>query len=75
MYIFPSGNTDILKARLIHNCEGHSQQSTEQLYDFLAVLDFEATCIANPPVPPQPYIQEIIEFPIVLIDVAKCTIV
>jgi inhibitor of KinA sporulation pathway (predicted exonuclease) len=43
--------------------------------DFLAVIDFEATCVAKPPIPPNPYLQEIIEFPIVLIDVAQQTIV
>ncbi len=41
----------------------------------MAVIDFEATCVAKAPIPPQPYIQEIIEFPIVLIDVAQQTIV
>ncbi|CAF0990375.1 unnamed protein product [Adineta steineri] len=62
------GNIDILKTRLTCSCKGYE----EQVYKFVAVIDFEATCTAKPP---NPYIQEIIEFPVVLIDVAKQEIV
>ncbi|CAF0824168.1 unnamed protein product [Adineta steineri] len=62
------GNIDILKTRLTRSCKGYE----EQVYKFVAVIDFEATCTAEPP---NPYIQEIIEFPIVLIDVVKQEIV
>ena len=40
------------------------QRHADQLYDFFCVLDFEATCDTDGP--PQP--QEIIEFPVVLLD-------
>ncbi len=70
-----SGTTNILRTRLTRNCKRNSRRSIRQPFDFLAVIDFEATCVAKPPVPPHPYIQEIIEFPIVLIDVAQQTIV
>lgn len=40
-------------------------------YDYLAVIDFEATCDENNP----SYRHEIIEFPIVLIDVDRMEIV
>lgn len=40
-------------------------------YDFIAVIDFEATCDENNP----SYRHEIIEFPIVLVDVDKMEIV
>ncbi len=71
-----SGDIEILKARLIQNCyQTNNRESIRQPFDFLAVIDFEATCVAVPPTPPNTYIQEIIEFPIVLIDVAQQTIV
>jgi hypothetical protein len=69
------GDYDILRTRLIQNCRKNGRESIQQPLDFLAVIDFEGTCVAKPPVPPNAYIQEIIEFPIVLIDVAQQTIV
>jgi 3'-5' exoribonuclease 1 len=45
--------------------------SGKTLYDYLAVIDFEATCDENNP----SYRHEIIEFPIVLVDVDKMEIV
>ena len=44
----------------------------EQHFDYIAVVDFEATCDG---VPDTNYQHEIIEFPIVLIDVQQQTIV
>ncbi|CAF0915144.1 unnamed protein product [Adineta ricciae] len=64
----PNGDARILRRRLIHNCKPREKQ----LYQFLAVIDFEATCVARPL---DPYIQEIIEFPIVLIDVSQQSII
>ena len=69
--MFSSGDIDILRTRLTRYCQGYNQQP----YDFIAIIDFEATCVAKPPMLRNPYVQEIIEFPIVLIDVAKQTIV
>lgn len=40
-------------------------------YDYLAVIDFEATCEENNP----GFRHEIIEFPVVLVDVEKMEIV
>lgn len=40
-------------------------------YDYLAVIDFEATCEQNNP----SFRHEIIEFPVVLVDVEKMEIV
>jgi hypothetical protein len=74
-FMSSSGNEHILKARLARNFDLNNKESMRQQIDFLAVIDFEATCVTNPPRPPHPYIQEIIEFPIVLVDVAKQTIV
>ncbi|XP_069139676.1 3'-5' exoribonuclease 1-like [Argopecten irradians] len=45
--------------------------STKPLYDYLLVIDFEATCEADTP----DYPHEIIEFPIILIDVHQNTVV
>ncbi|CAF4264095.1 unnamed protein product, partial [Adineta steineri] len=36
------GNIDILKTRLTCSCKGYE----EQVYKFVAVIDFEATCTA-----------------------------
>lgn len=44
----------------------------QQPYRYLCVLDFEATCERNSP-PPRP--QEIIEFPVVLLDTHTLTVV
>ncbi|XP_060072524.1 3'-5' exoribonuclease 1-like [Ylistrum balloti] len=45
--------------------------STKPLYDYLLIIDFEATCEADTP----GYPHEIIEFPIVLINVHQNTVV
>lgn len=45
--------------------------STKPHYDYLLVIDFEATCEANT----QDYPHEIIEFPIILVDVHELTVV
>lgn len=50
------------------------KQLKQQHFDFFVVIDFEATCEANPP-PIDKYIQEIIEFPIVIVDAHNGTIV
>lgn len=47
-------------------------QMIQQHYQFIAVVDFEATCHANQG---NTYPHEIIEFPIVLIDVEQKMIV
>lgn len=44
----------------------------KQHYEYIAVVDFEATCHANQG---NSYLHEIIEFPIVLIDVQQQMIV
>jgi 3'-5' exoribonuclease 1 len=44
----------------------------KQYYEYIAVVDFEATCDTNQG---NSYPHEIIEFPIVLIDVEKQMIV
>ena len=44
----------------------------EQQFEYIAVVDFEATCTNNQG---NSYPHEIIEFPIVLIDVQQRTIV
>jgi 3'-5' exoribonuclease 1 len=41
-------------------------------YDYLLVLDFEATC--EEPTPPN-YLHEIIEFPVVVVEVSSCRVV
>lgn len=53
----------------------NSSRAIRQQFNYFAVIDFEVTCEANSSMPSQPYIQEIIEFPIVIIDVHKRTIV
>jgi len=62
------GDIEILKARLVHS----NDQSRNQVFQFLAIVDFEATCFGRET---NSHIQEIIEFPIVLIDVVQQTIV
>jgi len=47
------------------------EKSREQEFDFIAVVDFECTCEENR----SNYKNEIIEFPIVLINVREQTIV
>lgn len=44
----------------------------EQSFEYIAVVDFEATCEEKPG---KNYLNEIIEFPIVLIDVKRRAIV
>ncbi len=48
------------------------QGNVQQSIDFLAVIDFEATCEKNNP---KDYRHEIIEFPVVLVDTAQGEIV
>lgn len=74
-----SGEMDIRRLRLKHY---HKAQITygcanpfkmiEQHYEYIAVVDFEATCDSNQGTT---FPHEIIEFPIVLIDVKQQMIV
>lgn len=72
-----SGLKDVLKKRLKNYYKKRKLIQTKNFkgrktkYDYLAVIDFEATCEENC----QSYRHEIIEFPIVLIDVEKMEIV
>ncbi|CAF3273623.1 unnamed protein product [Rotaria socialis] len=74
-----SGELDILRCRLKHHykleltfgCENPSTM-IEQPFQYIAVLDFEATCEENHD---DNYKNEIIEFPIVLIDVKQQIII
>ncbi|CAF1323704.1 unnamed protein product, partial [Didymodactylos carnosus] len=76
-----TGELDLLKRRLKHHYKaellnndhlGRSPLETyQQRYEYLAVIDFEATCDENQP---ENYQHEIIEFPIVLIHVQTVTI-
>lgn len=74
-----SGEIDIRRFRLKHyykaqltlRCE-NPLEMIEQYYEYIAVIDFEATCHANQG---NNFPHEIIEFPIVLIDVKQQMIV
>ena len=74
-----SGTIDILrtrlkshqKAKLTFNCE-NGLARIEQPFRYIAVIDFEATCDQQSPLP---YPHEIIEFPLVLIDTKQQIIV
>lgn len=59
------------KAQLTFRCE-NPLNMIEQYYEYIAVVDYEATCDFNQG---NNYPHEIIEFPIVLIDVQKQIIV
>ncbi|XP_062868087.1 3'-5' exoribonuclease 1 [Trichomycterus rosablanca] len=66
------GVKDVLKKRLKNYYKrqklrqsGASGQPDETYYDYICVVDFEATCEENNP---RNYVHEIIEFPMVLID-------
>ncbi|CAF1274190.1 unnamed protein product [Adineta steineri] len=60
-----------LKLELMFECE-NPLNMIEQPFDYIAVLDFEATCEENAG---KNYQNEIIEFPIVLIDVKQQAII
>jgi 3'-5' exoribonuclease 1 len=74
-----SGEIEIRRARLKHHykaqvtlgCE-NPLSKIEQHFEYIAVIDFEATCERNQG---NSFPHEIIEFPIVLIHVPKRTIV
>ena len=74
-----SGEIDIRRLRLKHyykaqltlGCE-NPLKNIEQYFEYIAVIDFEATCDHNQG---NNYQHEIIEFPIVLIDVKQQMIV
>jgi 3'-5' exoribonuclease 1 len=59
------------KAQLTYGCENPFQM-IEQYFEYIAIVDFEATCESNQG---NNYPHEIIEFPIVLINVQQQTIV
>lgn len=70
--LFYSGYPDILKKRLkLYYSQtalgkaGVDHHHTTQNYDYLCVIDFEATCEQPNPAD---YLHEIIEFPIVLVN-------
>ncbi|XP_033632736.1 3'-5' exoribonuclease 1-like [Asterias rubens] len=67
-----SGIGEILRTRLKTHYKNHlmgqdglETPCTQRNYDYLCVIDFEATCEEPTPID---YIQEIIEFPIVLVN-------
>jgi 3'-5' exoribonuclease 1 len=60
-----------LKSELLFGCENPFSM-IDQPFEYIAVVDFEATCEQNPG---KNYRNEIIEFPIVLIDVKQQAIV
>ena len=72
-----SGLKDVLKKRLKNHykkrklAKARIKPNAKTPYDYLAVIDFEATCEENNP----SFRHEIIEFPIVLVDVEKMEIV
>ncbi len=66
-----SGEIDIRRSRLKHH-EHAAFKTIEQHFEFIAVVDFEATCEEGQRAH---YKNEIIEFPIVLINVQEQTIV
>ena len=77
--IFYSGSGDVVKARLKNHFKnrllgeaGMETPCTRRTYDYLCVIDFEATC--DEPSPPD-YLQEIIEFPVVLVNTHTLEIV
>ncbi|CAF0722901.1 unnamed protein product [Adineta ricciae] len=59
-----------LKIELMEQCTDPLAM-IEQPFDYIAVVDFEATCEKDVP----NYLHEIIEFPIVLVDVKQQTII
>ncbi|XP_072041889.1 3'-5' exoribonuclease 1-like [Amphiura filiformis] len=66
------GSGDVVKARLKNHFKnqllgeaGMETTCTQRRYDYICVIDFEATC--DEPSPPD-YLQEIIEFPVVLLN-------
>lgn len=71
---FRRGVDDVLKKRLknFYQKQKLKQSASVAYYDFICVVDFEATCEENNP---QQYAHEIIEFPVVLIDTHTLEIV
>lgn len=73
----PRGNKEVLKKRLKtfykkHKLKAaHGHQMRETRYEYLLVIDFEATCTSSN----ADYQHEIIEFPMVLVDVLKKEVV
>ena len=74
-----SGIGEILRTRLktyyknyLMGQDGLETPCTQRNYDYLCVIDFEATCEEPTPID---YIQEIIEFPIVLVNTRTMQIV
>lgn len=71
------GNKEVLKKRLKtfykkHKLKAaHGHQMRETRYEYLLVIDFEATCTSSN----ADYQHEIIEFPMVLVDVLKKEVV
>lgn len=72
------GDIDVRRARLKHGhyseptvVHKNSTREVEEMFEYIAVLDFEATCEQNQ----SNFLNEIIEFPIVLINVREQTIV
>ena len=78
-FVVASGEIEIRRLRLKHyykaqltfGCE-NPLKMIEQHFEYIAVIDFEATCNANQGTT---FPHEIIEFPIVLIDVKQQIIV
>jgi len=79
LFVIASGEIEIRRLRLKHyykaqltfGCENPFKM-IEQHFEYIAVVDFEATCEENPG---KNYRNEIIEFPLVLIDVKQQAIV
>ncbi len=71
LFVISSGKIDIRRARIKNHFKSEFT-IIEQHFEYIAVVDFEATCEENAGTN---YPHEIIEFPIVLIDVQQQTIV
>lgn len=79
-FIISSGDLDIRRIRLKHHsiselkygCDNSSRKIEQQPFEYIAVVDFEATCEESQR---NKYKHEIIEFPIVLINVQEQKIV
>lgn len=75
---FPRGVKDVLKKRLKAYYkkqklkQSETGSSDDSYYDYICVVDFEATCEENNP---ENFVHEIIEFPIVLVDTKSLEIV
>ena len=78
-FVINRGDVHVRSARLKHHCKAEAMFGCEnplamiaQDFDYIAVVDFEATCDH---LSGDAYPHEIIEFPIVLIDVQQQKIV